>query len=189
MSTPRRVSMGQRSAQGIAGYHRDDDTQPINKPTAEPAVPAIQAGESSGEPAGMTARLSVYWRGATLEDARRAYMADIDTQPEGPTSFARWIDRAVAEHARLSTGDRADVAAALGEQPQEDARPRSFEVQAATVTSMRTAIAADRAPGIPAQTRSDFVADAVRQATNDARRRWGKELPPAPARLPNRRWD
>lgn len=192
MSTPRRVSMGQRSAQGVAGYHHaaadhTGSTSADGKPTTPPKAP--KAPKASSSPPAGTSRLSIYWRGTTLEDARRAYMADIDTQPEGPTSFARWIDRAVAAHANLSTDDRSKLAVTLGEQADEDAMPRSFEVQSATVVAMRSAIAADRAPGIPAQTRSDFVADAVRQATREARQRWGKDLPPAPARLPNRRWD
>ena len=200
MSTRRRVSMGERSAQGVAGYHRAETDSadqsnhtdhedhgmkpPVNKPRVTKAAPRPAAAAAGSQ------RMSIYWRTATLEEARSAYMADSETQPDGPTSFARWIDRAVAKHARLSQERRTAVAAKLGKQGGDENIPRSFQVQASTIEAMRAAIKSDRAPGAAAQTRSDFVADAVRQAVHEARGRWGQDLPPVPERgLPNRRWD
>lgn len=67
MSTPRRVSMGQRSAQGVTGYHHDGDTASASKPTTAAPTPAAKPRTArSGPPAG-TARLSIYWRDAVID--------------------------------------------------------------------------------------------------------------------------
>lgn len=52
-------------------------------------------------------RLGVYMHSHTFNLARSAYLADIDTLPDGPDSLVAWIDVAIAYHAGRTTSERA----------------------------------------------------------------------------------
>lgn len=140
----------------------------------------------SSATAGETVRLGTYWHSATFALARRAYLADLDTVPDGPGSLGGWIDQAIQAHARLVPEQRAAAVARLDPE-QRDPRgvSRSFVIGVATVDAMESAIVADRRHG-RVVSRTEFVSEAVRAAAHAARQRNGGELPAAPARLPNR---
>ncbi|HEX3826014.1 MAG TPA: hypothetical protein VHV82_01965 [Sporichthyaceae bacterium] len=130
--------------------------------------------------------MSVLWPPATFESARSAYLADLENLPEAPVGFARWVDRAVAQHAGLTRNCRAALA---GQLPTEsaDRRPgvsRSFTISSATVAAMQAAIIMDARHTDRVVNRNRFAGEAVRAAVEVARRRNGGTLPSAPGRLP-----
>jgi hypothetical protein len=133
---------------------------------------------------GETIRLGTYWRLSTFQGAKSAYLVDLDQLRDAPDSFARWVDRAIRLHVDLTPDRRANLARKL---PAEagDAASRSFQVTPTTVDAMEAAIVDDRRHG-RVLSRTEFVSEAVRAATSQARKRYGRELPPAPARLPNK---
>jgi hypothetical protein len=129
-------------------------------------------------------RLGTYWRLSTFQGAKSAYLVDLDQLRDAPDSFARWVDRAIRRHADLTPEKRAQLVRKL---PAEtgDAASRSFHTASSTVDAMEAAIVDDRRHG-RILSRTEFVSEAVRAATAEARKRYGQDLPPAPARLPNR---
>jgi len=138
--------------------------------------------------AGATTRLGTYWQLGTFETAKSAYLVDLDTAPEAPSGFAHWINRVIDKHARLSPQRRAKLAHTLGPEPKDGTGvSRSFTVTQATVAAMEAAIVADRKTLARMISRTEFVAEAVRAAITETRKRYGShQLPPAPARLPNK---
>lgn len=209
--TTKRPSLRDREAQGLSGIVRDQpppqaDAEPPRtastpaKANPEPAQPAATAtrNDAAGKPARRkpgpkpqadrppTIRLGGYWQPGTFDTAKRGYLADLDTQPDSPGTFAGWIDRAIRHHAQLTPQKRQQIAARLGEEANEGrGNSRSFDVAADTVEAMEQAVAADRRHG-RVTSRAGFIAEAARAAVAEARTRYGTELPAAPARLPNR---
>lgn len=207
--TTKRPSLRDREAQGLSGILRDQpppqvDAEPAKPasmpPNAEPATPPEPAvhPDPTGKPPRRkpgpkpqtnrppTVRLGGYWQPGTFDTAKRGYLADLDTQPDSPGTFAGWIDRAIRHHAELTPQQRQQVAAKLGEESHEgQGNSRSFDVAADTVQAMESAVAADRRHG-RVTSRAGFIAEAARAAVVEARTRYGAELPAAPARLPNR---
>ena len=133
-----------------------------------------------------TQRLGTYWPSATFDLARRAYLADLDTLPDGPDSLGAWIDAAIRTHAGLSPRRRAELADSLQPETKDPrGKSRSFIVAVRTVEALETALIEDRRHG-RVLSRGAFVSDAVRAAAQHAQDRYDGPLPPAPARLPNR---
>ena len=95
-----------------------------------------------------TQRLGTYWHSETFDLARRAYLADLDTLPEGPDSLGAWIDAAIRTHADLSPQRRAEVADSLPPETKDPrGKSRSFIVAVRTVEALETALIADRRHG------------------------------------------
>jgi hypothetical protein len=164
---------------------------------AQPAVPetAEESDTITGQsgparrpqvlPAG-TARLGLYLRQATLERAKSAYVADLDTLTNPPTSFARWIATALDTHAGRTPADRAKLAEAHPD-PEEGKRGvnRAFILPVDTITTMEKTTGIDRRAG-RMQSVSQLAAEALRIAIEESRVRNGGSLPIAPKRLPNK---
>lgn len=145
-------------------------------------------------PAPTPVRLSMYWpTRSDYDDARAAYV--VATSHGHPAaSFAAWVADVVRTHTDLTPEQRAAVAIAA------PAPPRSARGSAAGLSRtvvldpadadlpdlIAAASCADRAQGRAAGP-SQFVAEAIRVAVAAARHDVGGVLPPAPARLPNRR--
>ncbi len=122
-----------------------------------------------------------------LDEARSAYIADLDSVPSPADSLARWIDQAILTWARLDVDTRAVLRGALPRRRGGGAAAsRAFAIQRTTLRACDEAILADRQAGMSNQGRNPFVIDAIRAATGKARERNQGVLPPAPARLPNR---
>jgi len=133
-----------------------------------------------------TTRIGLYFQEQVFQDAKSAYLVDLDSQPDPATSFARWVGRVVDRHNRLTPERRSQVAKTLAEEPKGGSGfSRSFVIPASTVTEMDEAIKQDRKSERYVSA-SQYASEAVRAAIADARRRNGGTLPIPPTRLPNR---
>lgn len=130
-------------------------------------------------------RTGIYLQAATFAAARSAYIADFENVAGSPDTFGGWLAGVLDRHARLSPRSRAALADRLPAETVGGGVNRAFILPAATVQAMHEAIAADRRAGSIAS-RSQFASVAIRSAIEDSRSRAGGELPPVPARLPNK---
>ncbi|WP_098482040.1 hypothetical protein [Georgenia soli] len=132
-------------------------------------------------------RLGTYWREPIFDQAKSAYLVDLDTLPDAADSFARWIAALITEHAERTPRQRVEVAQLVGEEPTKGRGfARSFTLPRDVVDHMEQAIVDDRRATGRVLTRTAFVSECVRLAIAQATERNGGHLPPAPARLPNR---
>ena len=133
-----------------------------------------------------TVWVGIYWERAVWDRARSAYVADLDSDPDSPGSFIGWLNRALEQHAGGTPQQRAELA----ELTIERAAGRSFNkghpLKQDVADAMEDAIVTDRQELGRVVARSGFVKEAVLAAAQNAHRRLGRELPPPPARLPNR---
>lgn len=171
----KRQSIGERNAAAVA--------QGNDVPAAAPA-PARTAPKSAT--AGTKTRVGTYWQHGTFQEAKSAYMVDLDLSPDAPNVFAAWIGRTIEKHAQHSPERRAKIVAALPAEPKEGVGvSRSFELYDSVIGKMDAAIVEDRRTLSIMDNRTGFVSAAVRAAIADVKKRSGlTTLPPAPARLP-----
>ena len=171
----KRQSIGERNAAAVA--HVSDE------PAAAPAPARMGAKAAT---AGSKTRVGTYWQHGTFQEAKSAYMVDLDLSPDAPNVFANWIGRTIEKHARQSPERRAKIVGALDAEPKEGAGvSRSFELYDAIIAQMDSAIVEDRRTLSIMENRTGFVSAAVRAAIDDVKKRSGLHtLPPAPARLP-----
>lgn len=164
-------------------------SQPAALETGERAVATTDRGGAARRPQALpagTARLGLYLRQATLEGAKSAYVADLDTLGEPPTSFARWIATALDIHAGRTPAQRAQLAQAHPD-PEEGKRGvnRAFILPVDTIAKMEETTGIDRRAG-RMQSVSQLAAEALRIAIEESKQRNGGSLPVAPKRLPNK---
>lgn len=138
-----------------------------------------------------TTRTSVYWKPAVWDLARSAYIADLDADPDSPGSFLEWLRRALEQHTRRSPAERAAAgeraAAWIAQAPStRKSFNQSHPLPLELVDQLEVAIVDDRREQGRVVARGGFVEEAVVAAADQARRRLGRELPPAPAKLVNR---
>lgn len=217
MPSPKRTTIqSRRTAGGVAAAAiRDDPRSPVtveevgNHAAAGPASEMQhQEGESSQQPevkksqskksrsktpAGKT-DVSLYWRGATYDEVRRAFWYDYSRlQGEGPLDTLRaWIAAAIDVHNTKSTDERVAIVKALGEVDRTAGKsgPRPFAIDSAVVAEMEKQLLIDRTADPDGQrfpewpSTSNYVEAAVRAAVEKTKRRAGGELPTAPKRLP-----
>lgn len=202
MANPKRVSLPDRAPaapQVTATTVRDREAAaiavPVERGPVRPSTSVRAAAQpvegktpSSASPAGKS-RLGTSWQAVTFEEAKSAYMMDLDlSDSTAPNAFNEWIEAAIVTHARLSPNRRQKVVAGLPVESRNDApRPRSFDVAISALSAMDEAITEDRKNLAIVNGRSSFVRDAVRAAVADVKQRSGRtDLPPAPTRLPRR---
>ena len=128
-----------------------------------------------------------YWDRRTWELARSAYIADLDTDPDAPDAFIGWLQRALIDHAGLRPPRRAELTASIVQDPVPGRGfSKAFPLQVEVVEALEQAIIDDRRELGRVVSRAGFVREAVTHAAQRARQRLGRDLPPAPARLPTR---
>lgn len=130
-------------------------------------------------------RLGIYWNLAVLDEARAAYVADLDGLDDPPVGFARWVEDALRAHNARTPERRAELAAELDDLSPGPGGPRPIWLDDQTVEAVGRAVRDDRRAGNIRST-SDYATEAVRLAAAAARERAGGQLPPAPTRLPTR---
>lgn len=176
----------QRDALAL-GQATPEPTPPA--PTAPEAPAVVHAPRTPTRRGATTSRITVYFAAdGILEDARRAYIAQLDhANPQ--TSFARWLSALLEEHAARTPEQRDQIAKNLDQLDRTDppagaSRGRAFDVYDTSLELADDAIRVDRAHR-PAPSRSSFAVEALREATRTIREANGGQLPPAPKRLPN----
>ncbi|WP_409142122.1 hypothetical protein [Cellulosimicrobium sp. RS] len=208
MTPPKRRRLGDRDEDAILGVIDEprSDPQPETRTTTRTApapaaaaeakpAPVVAAPPASGSrtdrsatkapPAGQR-RLGTYWQKATFDQARSAYVVDLDQLDDPPVGFARWLERAIQAHSARTPAERAAIAETLGEEDRSGVGvQRNVPLFESTITDAESAVTADRRAG-RVHSLSQFVTEAARRAIRDAERRIGGPLPPPPARLPTR---
>lgn len=132
--------------------------------------------------------VGTYWEPATWDLARSAYIADLDTDPTSPGSFVGWLQQALRSHLDRTTAARTALQIVPPQRKQNQGPAKlnkTFPLEAGLVEDLEAAIVDERVNG-RVISRSGFVHEAVTVAAGKARIRLGKDLPPPPARLPNR---
>lgn len=191
MTAPRRVSLGERNRAAIAAPPApqmpdldkapggaEAPPAPVVKPARRPTPQPAKASETA------TVRLGMYFHPEEFDRAKAAYLADWQHGGQADT-FARWIAAAIDTHARRTPQQRAELAKAATRRDRGRAGTRSFNLPADCVARMRAAILEDQAIN-RWPTDSAWCGDAVAVAAEEAERKAGGVLPPAPPRLPNR---
>ncbi len=181
------LSLRDRDQDAITAAEEEKPTLILENP--EPATTTKLKRQPSPDPqvrTETTTRIGLYFQEQVFQDAKSAYLVDLDSQPDPATSFARWIGQVLDRHNRLTPERRAQDAKTLGEEPKGGKGfPRSFMIPASTVIDMDQAIKQDRKAERYVSV-SQYATEAVRAAIADARRRNGGTLPTPPARLPNK---
>jgi hypothetical protein len=125
--------------------------------------------------------------GRTTSAAESAYLAvasDLDQLRDAPDSFAQWVDRAIRRHTAHTAERRAQLARKLpAEEGGAASRPSTSARRPWTRWRTRSSTTAPTAEASPAPSscpKPPWLAPRRRA-------RWhGHDLPPSPARLPNR---
>jgi hypothetical protein len=131
-------------------------------------------------------QLGVYWPRESWELARSAYVADLDSDPDSPAVFVRWLVRAIEQHAARTPSERAGMGDRLAERPAGRGISRGHRVGQDVIDAIEQAIVEDRRELGRIVSRSRFVLEAVTAAADAARVRRGRPLPPSPRLLANR---
>lgn len=130
--------------------------------------------------------MGVYWPRQVWELARSAYVSDLDTNPESPGVFARWLVAGIEQHLARTPAEREVIAARLDGQFRGRGTSRAHRVGADLIDAIEQAIITDRRELGRVASRSRFVLEAVTAAAETARNRLGRPLPPPPRLLANR---
>ena len=132
------------------------------------------------------AQMGVYWPRGVWALARSAYVADLDSSPENPGTFAKWLVAAVEQHLARTPAERAAIGEHLDKHSTGRGTSRAHRVGAELIAAIEQAIITDRRELGRVVSRSRFVLEAVTAAAANARQRLGRPLPPPPRLLANR---
>lgn len=129
--------------------------------------------------------VGIYWSSEAWALARSAFVAELDEG--GPQSLTEWIRLAIEQHAARAPEVRTQLAAHANDAPGLRSRgfSKTHPMPTTTLEAMDAAMRADRGAG-RVISQAEFVREAATAAAAATRTRLGRELPPAPARLPNR---
>jgi len=132
--------------------------------------------------------VGVYWEHHAWQQARSAYLVDLDSDPASPDVFGQWLTRVVIWYAAMTPTGRTRKLSTL-RTPPKDGRPgvsRMMPLPQVTLELVDSAIVDDRVTAGRVVSRSEFIRQAALVAADASRTRLGRELPPPPARLPYR---
>ncbi len=132
--------------------------------------------------------VGVYWDHHAWQQARSAYLVDLDLDPASPDVFGQWLARVVIRYAAMTTTGRTRKLSTL-RTPPKDGPPgvsRMMPLPEVTLELVDSAIVDDRVTADRVMSRSEFIRQAALVAADASRTRLGRELPPPPARLPYR---
>lgn len=133
--------------------------------------------------------VGVYWEHHAWQQARSAYLVDLDLDPASPDVFGQWLTRVVSRYAVMTPTGRTRKLSTLRTPPPKDRRPgvsRMMPLPEVTLGLVDSAIVDDRVTAGRVVSRSEFIRQAALVAADASRTRLGRELPPPPARLPYR---
>lgn len=131
--------------------------------------------------------VGTYWDLETWNQARSAYLSDLDRDPQCPDAFIGWLHRSLEAHAHLSSTERSELGIELpARRKSGQGLSRTYPIEISLLAKVDDAIVEDRRKLDRVIGRSGFVHEAAVVAIAAARARRGSELPPPPRRLPTR---
>ena len=93
----------------------------------------------------------MHWKRGQWDRVRAAYLSDFDHDPESPTTFEAWLERAVQRHVDRGPGERQqllDDAVTDPERPEHGSGfSRAHPLPGRLLDQLEDAIAADRTEG------------------------------------------
>lgn len=130
------------------------------------AVAVSAPSEQSGlwQAGGGAVQMGVYWPREVWELARSAYVADLDSDPERPAVFARWLVAAVDQHLARTPAARAAIGERLDEHTAGRGTSRAHRVGEEFIDAIEQAIITDRRELGRVVSRSRFVLESVTAA-------------------------
>ncbi len=128
--------------------------------------------------------VSIYWRSDGWQRARQAFIGDLRTQSDAPSTLLDWIVAALEAHASRSVSERRDIRSTIPRDSSPPAR-RVHWVSPDTVNRLDAA-RGDDLHGGDVVSRSEFAREAIEVAAQRTEGRLGR-LPAAPRRLPTGR--
>ena len=198
MNATKRRSLRERDYDAIAEARLDTapaEVAPVPAPAPAPVALAprprprarASATPRAAEPGGVEiVRLGTYWQMTTYDEARAAYVVDLDLDPDALVGFSRWVEAAIARHTARSPQERAQAGARLGDEAPSVGIQRSCTLHQAVIDDAEAAITADRRTSGRVLSLSRYIGEAARTAASETSARLGGPLPPPPAKLPTR---
>lgn len=181
----KRASLRERRARAV----KDSVLQPEAVVDEQPRTAEGQAGakptpRTSGA---TTTRIGVTIAPEDLEEARSAFISDLDRLAAAPPSLARWIVRAIQRHLDRTPGDRRAAAKAHpGTGSTTRKRPYNAPIPVDMHEDLRKAIKQERAAGRITNV-SGLIREAIAIEVDAARTRAGGTLPNVEGPLPHAR--
>lgn len=147
---------------------------PAPEPTPAPVVEVVREA-ATGRP--VTERVGITIHKTDLDQARLAFLSDLDHRVVAPQSMVQWIVQAVEAHLRRTPAQRRRAAA---EHPETTGGERRVPYNASMPADMRVgldaAVVEERRAG-RSTSRSGLIREAMAIETGFARARAGGELP------------
>lgn len=131
--------------------------------------------------------VGTYWDPLVWDQARGAYISDLDTDPECPDAFIEWLHHNLLAHARRGGAARAELDIQVPARRRDSQGiSRTYPLRTDVLGAMDQAIIEDRVTFGRVLGRSGFIHEAMVAAIAQARRRRGTPLPTPPSRLPTK---
>jgi len=140
----------------------------------------------SGTVAAGTVKAGFYCVKEVTDQARAAYLADLDATPAGPEFFVDWFRAALESYAARTPAERAELAAGLPQVESSRGYNTMYPLPAELLEQITGAIREDRQQAGRPSSRSSFAREALLVAVSEARQRHGGRLPTPPNNLRDR---
>ena len=191
----KKATLGSRASVYTPALTGDEPTPPTEAPapstrTSTPPAPALEpqpetppAPQLARRPA-MTRRIGLAIQKTVQDQAKSAYVVDLDLRADCPPGFTHWLAEAVVTHAHLTPTKRESVRQRVTPSVERKV-PRSYDMTMDAIEAMERAIIEDRTELGHVASRAEFFQTAVLAAIERAKKRSGRDaLPAAPSRLP-----
>lgn len=186
----KKATLGSRTSVYTPALTDDHPAPPVETPPqpAE-ATPTPQLGEATRAPQpgsrpAMTRRTGFAIQKTIQDQAKSAYVIDLDLRADCPPGFTHWLAEALIAHARLTPAKRESVRQRITPRVERKV-PRSYDMTMDAIEAMERAIIEDRTELGHVESRAEFFQNAVLAAIERVKKRSGRDtLPAAPNRLP-----
>lgn len=191
----KKATLGSRASVYTPALTGDEPIPPTEAPapstrTSTPPAPALEpqpetppAPQLARRPA-MTRRIGLAIQKTVQDQAKSAYVVDLDLRADCPPGFTHWLAEAVITHAQLTPTKRESVRRRITPSIERKV-PRSYEMTVDAIEAMERAIIEDRTELGHVASRAEFFQTAVLAAIERVKKRSGRDaLPAAPSRLP-----
>lgn len=159
--------------------------QPVEAASAPQLEESARAPQPGSQPA-MSRRTGFAIQKSIQDQAKSAYVIDLDLRADCPPGFTHWLAEALIAHARLTPAKRESLRQRITPKVERKV-PRSYDMTVAAIEAMEWAIVEDRTELGRVESRAEFFQNAVLAAIERVKKRSGRHtLPAAPDRLPRK---